>query len=167
MTKLLKTETFSTVWSSFFYFPFHITVSLPYYLLWIVNQLRCNLISLSTQPCVQTLVYRVKECAWVIISRMEKQLLLSARKITTCLEIQQFVVMVECGTVKHQNAKVIMKTNQTKKTSTVIMPILICQMIEWICGTFSLFTVWKQIDLGNYTPLINVSLHLSSLVWAI
>ena len=115
MTKLLKTETFSTVWSSFFYFPFHITVSLPYYLLWIVNQLRCNLISLSTQPCVQTLVYRVKGCAWVIIFRMEKQLLLSARKVTTCLEIRQFVVMVECGTVKHQNAKVMYENKPNKE----------------------------------------------------
>ena len=73
--------------------------------------------------------------------------------------MQQFVVMVECGTVKDQNAKVMMKINQTRKISTVIMLILISQITEWIWGTFSLFTVWKQIDLGNPTQHINVLLH--------
>jgi len=50
---------------------------------------------------------------------MEKQLLLSARKITIYLEMHQFVVMVECGTVTHQNAQVIMKekTTTTKKAN--------------------------------------------------
>ena len=56
------------------------------------------------------------------------------------------------------------KQGKTKQTSTVIMPILICQIIEWIYGTYSLFTVWNQVYLGNHTPHIHVLLHLSSLV---
>jgi len=55
---------------------------------------------------------------------MEKQLLLSARKITIYLEMHQFVVMVECGTVTHQNAQVdvitvVIQTMVTRQTSTL------------------------------------------------
>ena len=77
--------------------------------------------------------------------------------------------MVECRTVTHQNAKVMIKKSKVKKTRKeghkyVIMQIVICQMIEWICGTYSLFTVWNQIYLKNHTPHIYVLLRLSPFV---
>ena len=39
-----------------------------------------------------------------------------------------------------------------------------CEIIEWICGTYSLFHYWKRTDLRNYTPCFHKLLHLSSLV---
>jgi len=54
---------------------------------------------------------------------------------------------------------------KTKKQGNkyVIMQIVICQIIEWICGTYSLFTVWTQVYLENHMPDIHVLSRSSSL----